>query len=78
MNAHDLEAYAGIEIERIYYTIHLLNNTNEYSCTKSMFLISFSFAAETKLHVPTDDDFLIMFLRPCKYYAKSAFQRVSQ
>lgn len=31
---------------------------------------------DTKLHVPTDDDFLIMFLRPCKYYAKSAFQRI--
>lgn len=38
---------------------------------------SFPISDDTKLHVPTDDDFLIMFLRPCKYYAKSALQRVS-
>lgn len=29
------------------------------------------------MHVPTDDDFLTMYLRPCKYYPKSAFDRVS-
>lgn len=33
--------------------------------------------AEKTLHVPTDDDFLKMYLRPCKYYSKSAYDRVS-
>lgn len=33
--------------------------------------------AEKTLHVPTDDEFLKMYLRPCKYYPKSAFERVS-
>jgi len=32
--------------------------------------------AETTLHVPTDDEFLTVFLRPCKYYPKSAFERI--
>lgn len=39
-------------------------------------MLSLFISADTKLHVPTDDDFLIMFLRPCKYYANSAYKRV--
>ncbi|XP_055298216.1 alpha-tocopherol transfer protein [Sitodiplosis mosellana] len=31
---------------------------------------------EKTLHVPTDDEFLKMYLRPCKYYPKSAFDRI--
>lgn len=34
------------------------------------------FPAETNLHVPVIDEFFIAFLRPCKYYPKSAFERV--
>jgi len=34
--------------------------------------------AETNLHVPATDEFLIAFLRPCKYYPKSAFERMKK
>jgi len=34
--------------------------------------------AETSLHVPAVDEFLVMFLRPCKYYPKSAFDRMKK
>jgi len=34
--------------------------------------------AETTLHVPAVDEFLIMFLRPCKFYPKSAFDRMKK
>ncbi|CAG9098143.1 unnamed protein product [Plutella xylostella] len=34
-------------------------------------------AGEKNLHVPLDrDDFLMKFLRPCKFYAESAFKRI--
>lgn len=29
---------------------------------------------DPSIHFPDDDEFLIIFLRPCKYYAKSAFE----
>lgn len=34
-------------------------------------------AADSSLFYHTDDDFLRIFLRPCKYYAKSAYNLVS-
>jgi hypothetical protein len=34
--------------------------------------------AETNLHVPVIDEFFIAFLRPCKYYPKSAFERMKK
>lgn len=37
--------------------------------------IQFSFIPEDKtLHYCTDDDFLLIFLRPCKFYPQSAFE----
>lgn len=47
-------------------------------CHLLKFFIFYLFSAETSLHVPTDDEYLVMYLRPCKYYAKSAFERVSK
>lgn len=44
----------------------------------TLYLLAYKISAEKTLHVPTDDDFLKMYLRPCKYYPKSAFDRVSQ
>lgn len=35
-------------------------------------------SAETDLNVPIDiDEYLIVFLRPCKYYPESAFEQVN-
>lgn len=40
-----------------------------------IFFISISFFSEDKtLHFGMDDEFLIIFLRPCKFYAKSAYE----
>lgn len=36
----------------------------------------FPYTAETTLYVPTDDQFLLMFLRPCKFYPQSAMDKV--
>ena len=41
------------------------------------FLLVFSIG-EPDLKVPLDDDFLKRFLRPCKWYPKSAFELVSK
>ncbi|EZA59217.1 hypothetical protein DMN91_007783 [Ooceraea biroi] len=35
-------------------------------------------AGEPNLHLPDDEDFLIKFLRPCKWYAKSAFRLIQR
>lgn len=34
--------------------------------------------ADTTINCLTDDAFLILFLRPCKYYAESAYKLVSK
>lgn len=33
--------------------------------------------ADSSMHYDTEDDFLKIFLRPCKYYAESAYKLVS-
>lgn len=33
-------------------------------------------AKEKNLHLPTDDEYMTMFLRPCKYYAESTMKRI--
>ena len=35
-------------------------------------------SAETDMNVPIDiDEYLIVFLRPCKFYPESAFEQVN-
>lgn len=38
----------------------------------------FSLAEDKTLHFRTDDDFLIIFLRPCKFYPESAFALIQR
>ena len=35
---------------------------------------SLSFPEDKSLYFPSDEDFLLIFLRPCKFYAKSAYE----
>lgn len=50
---------------------------NTKRCVKNK-IYDLHFSAESNLHVPVIDEFFIAFLRPCKYYPKSAFERVSE
>lgn len=50
----------------------------EASQFQSFFILTFFFADETSLYIPIDkDEFLMKFLRPCKFYPESALQKVN-
>lgn len=46
----------------------------EKACKELRELIS----KEQYLHLPTDDEYMYMYLRPCKFYAESAFKRLKK